>query len=76
MVQPCITQQTSREFCSRVVCEVCLRIQCNLRKQKMDEEVVEEEEVNKETARFELYLKVYFNMEIGKLCMIRNALWS
>lgn len=42
----------------------------------MDEEVVEEGEVNKETARFELYLKMYFVMEIGKLCMIRNALWS
>ena len=42
----------------------------------MDEEVVEEGEVNKGIARFELYLKMYFNMKIGKLCMIRNALWS
>jgi len=42
----------------------------------MDEEVVEEGEVNKEIARFELYLKTYFNMQAGKLCMIRNALWS
>lgn len=31
---------------------------------------MEEGEVNKETACFELYLKMYFNMETGKLCMI------
>jgi len=42
----------------------------------MDEEVVEEGEVNMEIARFELYLKMYFNMQTGKLCVIRNALWS